>query len=55
MNIFMYELNFSEAAGIIAVIIVVSAIVVGVLKFIINDIYMISRTQIREKKSPRIH
>ena len=30
MNIYMYELNFSEAAGIIAVITVVSAIVVGV-------------------------
>lgn len=39
MNTYIYELNFSEAAGVIAVITVISAIVVGILKFIINDIY----------------
>ena len=51
MNIFMYELNFSEAAGIIAVITVVSAIVVGVLKFIINDIYDFKNSNRRKEES----
>ena len=51
MNIFMYELNFSEAAGIIAVITVVSAIVVGVLKFIINDIYDFKNSNKRKEES----
>lgn len=47
----MYELNFSEAAGIIAVITVVSAIVVGVLKFIINDIYDFKNSNRRKEES----
>ena len=47
----MYELNFSEAAGIIAVITVVSAIVVGVLKFIINDIYDFKNSNKRKEES----
>ena len=51
MNIFMYELNFSEVASIIAVITVVSAIVVGVLKFIINDIYDFKNSNKRKEES----
>ena len=51
MNIFMYKLNFSEAGGIIAVITVVSAIVVGVLKFIINDIYDFKNSNKRKEES----
>ena len=47
----MYELNFSEAAGIIAVITVVSAIVVGVLKFIINDIYDFKNSNKRKEEA----
>ena len=47
----MYELNFSEAAGVIAVITVVSAIVVGVLKFIINDIYDFKNSNKRKEES----
>ena len=47
----MYELIFSEAAGIIAVITVVSAIVVGVLKFIINDIYDFKNSNRRKEES----
>ncbi len=47
----MYKLNFSEAGGIIAVITVVSAIVVGVLKFIINDIYDFKNSNKRKEES----
>ena len=47
----MYELNFSEVASIIAVITVVSAIVVGVLKFIINDIYDFKNSNKRKEES----
>ena len=47
----MYELNFSEAAGIIAVITVVSAIVLGVLKFFINDIYDFKNSNKRKEES----
>ena len=47
----MYELNFSEAAGIIAVITVISAIVFGVLKFIINDIYDFKNSNKRKEES----
>lgn len=51
MNLFMYELNFSEAAGLIAVITVISAIVVGVLKFVINDIYDFKNSNKRKEES----
>ena len=51
MNLFMYELNFSEAAGLIAVITAISAIVIGVLKFVINDIYDFKNSNKRKEES----
>lgn len=47
----MYQFNFSEAAAIIAIVVAISAIVGGILKFIINDIYDFKNSNRRKEES----